>query len=128
MKILEQLPNLQDTLGGLGPPEPDQPPTQKQLDTLDMILMITIWSFVVSALFRLSHILYVFRKAHMNKVNEWYTFWMPLVIALYTLFATTFSIYLYSIQHGYHWPDLVIKGLFSGIFGFGSLHRWLQTF
>ena len=128
MKILEQPSASQDPLAGFGPPEPDQPPTQKQIDTLDMLLVITIWSFAVSGLFRLGHIAYVFRKAYTNKVKEWYTFWMPLVIALYTITACLFSVYLYSIQRGYHWPELVIKGLFSGIFGFGSLHRWLQTF
>ena len=53
---------------------------------------------------------------------------MPIAIAAYTIVAFTFIAYLYTLQHGKEWPDIMILALFSVMFGVGCLHRWLQAF
>ena len=88
----------------------------------------SIWSFAIAGVYRIVHVVYILYRAYANKINEWYTICMPIAIAAYTIVAFTFIAYLYTLQHGKEWPDIMILALFSVLFGVGGLHRWLQAF
>ena len=109
------------------PPEPGTPPSQQQIDTLTILMYVSMWSFSISGVYRLAHCGYILWKARKNKVSEWYTYWMPVAICSYTVIAYVFVLYLYNLRHGKEWPEIAIKALFAGLFGVGCFHRWLQT-
>ena len=59
----------------------------------------SIWSFAIAGIYRLSHVVYILYRAYANKIKEWYTIWMPIAIAAYTIVAFTFIVYLYTLKH-----------------------------